>query len=130
MWRFSCEYSHLRGYILSTCNIALKMWILTKSSSNNIFLDIYKILFITRNYGCSFVAKLSWKNTFFFEKMFFTKYALSAEKKILWKKKVLYWKNFLLKKTFFSKKNISENVKNYISKLRNIFLCRKCLYYK
>ena len=37
---------------------------------------------------------------------------------------------FLMKKTFFTEKNINENVKTYISHLRNIFLCRKSLYYK
>ena len=31
---------------------------------------------------------------------------------------------FLLKKTFFTEKNINENVKIYISHLRNIFLCK------
>ena len=129
MWSFSCEYSHLRGYILSTCNIALKMWILTKSSSNNIFLDIYKILFITRNNGCSFVAKLSWKNIFF-EKICFLQNMHYLQKKIFYGKKSFTLKKFFTEKTFFSKKNISENVKNYISNLRNIFLCRKCLYYK
>ena len=42
-------------------------------------------------YGCSFVAKLSWKKKFFFEKIFvfFTKYTLFAEQNIfIWKKKL------------------------------------------
>ena len=68
------------------------------------------------NYGCSFVAKLSWKKIiFFFEKtyVFFTKYTLFAEKMFLSEKKVLYWKFFLLKKTFFTEKNINGNVKKY-----------------
>ena len=84
-------------------------------------------------YGCSFVAKLSWKKKFFFlEKVypFCTKYTLFVEKTFLYGKNVLYWKIFLLKKSFFSEKNISKNVKNYISNLRNTFLCRKCLCYK
>ena len=38
-------------------------------------------------------------------------------------------KSILLKKTFFTQKNINENVKN-ICHFRNIFLHRKCLYYK
>ena len=62
--------------------------------------------------------------------MFFTKYALFAEKMFLYGKKVLYCKSFLPKKTFFTEKNINENLKKYISHGRNIFLCRKCLCYK
>ena len=64
--------------------------------------------------------------------MFSVKYTLFAEKMFLCGKK-FYIKN-LLKKTFFAKKNINENVKKniyiYISHLRKIFLCRKCLCYK
>ena len=52
--------------------------------------------------------------------IFFTKYTLFAEKKFLYGKRVLYWKFFFLKKNSFSDKNISENVKNYMSNLRNI----------
>ena len=46
---------------------------------------------INVGYGCSFVAKLSRKK-FFFEKIFvfFTKYALLAEKMFLYGKKVLH----------------------------------------
>ena len=74
-------------------------------------------------YGCSFVAKLSWKKIFFFfEKMFFKKYTLFAEKMFLYEKKVLYWKFFLLKKTFVKEKNINENVKNYISFEKSSFM--------
>ena len=71
------------------------------------------------------------KKKLFFEEIyaFFTKYRLFAEKMFLYGKK-FYIENFFLKKTFFTKKNINENVKNYISHLRNIFLCRKCLCYK
>ena len=50
---------------------------------------------------------------------------------VLYGKKKFYIENFfLLKKTFFAVKNINENVKTYVSHLRNIFLCRKCLCYK
>ena len=59
------------------------------------------------DYGCSFVAKLSWK---IFE--FFTEYTLFAEKNI-----------FILKKAFFTEKNIYENVKN-------IYLIWEKLFYK
>ena len=45
--------------------------------------------------------------------MFFTKYALFAEKMFLCGKEVLYWKSFLSEKTFFTEKDINENVKIY-----------------
>ena len=63
--------------------------------------------------GCSFIAKLSWI-FFFFEKMFFAKYTLFAEKMFLYGKKVLSWKFFLMKKTFFTEQNVNENVKIHI----------------
>ena len=63
--------------------------------------------------------------------MFFTKYTLFAEKMFLYEKKKFYIENFFYwKKTLFTEKNINENVEIYISRLRNIFLCRKCLCYK
>ena len=82
------------------------------------------------DYGCSFLAKLSRKkNYFFFEKIyvFFTKYTLIAEKMFSYGKKSFILKNFFSEKNFFTEKNI--NVTNYVSHLRNIFLCRKCLCY-
>ena len=52
-------------------------------------------------YGCSFVAKLSWKKKYFFKIfVFFTKYALFAEKKC-----------FYMEKKIFIAKNVNENVK-------------------
>ena len=60
-------------------------------------------------YGCSFVAKLSWKKLFFFEKIFvfFTKYTLFAEKNsFIWKK--IYIDFFF----FFAEKVFIENEKN------------------
>ena len=76
-------------------------------------------------YGCSFVAKLSWKKVFFFWKifLFFTKYTLLAEKNLfIWKKSFIL-NFFLLKITFLTEKNINE------PHFRNIFLHRKCLCY-
>ena len=64
-------------------------------------------------YGCSFVAKLSWKKNFFFEKffVFFTKYTLFGEKSTFtWKKSFIL--KFFTEKTFFAEKNIYENVKS------------------
>ena len=61
-------------------------------------------------YGCSFVAKLSWKKNFFLEKMFafFTKYTLFAEKNnYIWKKK--FYIDFFL---FTEKASFTENEKN------------------
>ena len=62
------------------------------------------------NYGCSFVAKLSWKKTYFFEKIhvFFTKYTLFEENMFLYEKSIIL-NIFLLKITFFTEKNINEN---------------------
>ena len=81
-------------------------------------------------YGCSFVAKVSWKKNFFYEKIFvfLTKYTLQ-KKMFSYGKKVLYWKLFLLKKKNFTEKNKNENVKN-IYLIWKIFLYRKCLFYK
>ena len=62
------------------------------------------------DYGCSFVAKLSWKKMFLYGKEVYIE-------------KCFYWKKL------FTEKNINENVKN-ISHFRNIFLHRKCLCYK
>ena len=54
-----------------------------------------------------FVAKLSWKTIFFFEKtfVFFTKYTLFAEKNVfIWKKKFCNEKCFYWKKLFLQRK--------------------------
>ena len=57
------------------------------------------------DYGCSFVAKLSLKKNFFFEKKnVFIKYTLFAEKMFLFEKKFYHEKNILLKKTFYIEK--------------------------
>ena len=46
-------------------------------------------------YGCSFVAKLSWKKNYFFEKIYaFYKITLFAEKMFLYGKKKFYIENF------------------------------------
>ena len=62
---------------------------------------------VVDKYGCSFVAKLSWKNIFKKTFVFFTKYTLFAEKNVYigkkWKK-CLYWNIFLLKKLFLQRK--------------------------
>ena len=82
-------------------------------------------------YGCSFVAKLSWKKNIFFLKkyVFYKIYIICRKNVFIWKKSFIA-KHFLLKKTFFTEKNINENVKVYISHLRYILLCKKCLCYK
>ena len=61
-------------------------------------------------YGCSFVAKPSWKKFFFFEKIFvlFTKYTLFVEEKCFYMRKTFYNENFFYwKKLFFTEKNIN-----------------------
>ena len=74
-------------------------------------------------YGCSFVAKLSWKKKIFFEKIYvFHKIYIICRKNVfIWKKSFIA-KHFLLKKTFFTEKNINENVKN-------IYLISKIYFY-
>ena len=55
----------------------------------------------TVEYGCSFVAKLSWKRIFFLEKIFvFYKIYITCRKKC-----------FYMEKKNFMEKNINENVK-------------------
>ena len=71
-----------------------------------------KLIFFWRKYLC-FLQKIHYLQ----KKMF------------LYGKKVLYWKMFLLKKNFYREKYKWKR-KKYISHLRNIFLYRKCLYYK
>ena len=69
-----------------------------------------------QRYGCSFVARLSWKNIFFFLRkyLFFTKYTTFAEKI------VFIWKKRFILKFFFTEKN--ENVKINISFGKYIFI--------
>ena len=59
-------------------------------------------------YGCSFVAKLSWKKKLFLRKYlcFLQNMHYLQKKMFLNGKKVLYWKICLLKKTFFTEKNV------------------------
>ena len=79
-------------------------------------------------YGCSFVAKLSWKkNIFFLKNVFYKIYSIYLYKKCFYMERKFYVEKFLYRKNFFTEKNIIENVKKYISHLRNMFLCRKCL---
>ena len=69
--------------------------------------------------------------------MFFTKYTLFAEKMFLYGRKLFFFAeicflqniHYLQKKWLYMEKNINENVKLYMSHLRNIFSCRKCLCY-
>ena len=51
-------------------------------------------------YGCSFVAKLSWKKNIFFLKkyVFYKIYIIYTKNVFIWKKKVLYWEFFCWKK--------------------------------
>ena len=77
-------------------------------------------------YGCSFVAKPSWKKElFYFWKnicVFYKIYIICRKKMFLYGKKVLYWKIFLLKRNFFVEKNINENVKNICHLKNSIFI--------
>ena len=78
-------------------------------------------------YGCSFVAKLSWKKHFFFWKnvcVFYKIYIICRKNNYIWKKKVLYWFFFcLLKKLFFYPEYIySFCKKNFFLIIKNIFV--------
>ena len=53
------------------------------------------------NYGCSFVAKLSWKKFFFFKYLCFLQNIYLQKKIILYGKNILYWFIFT-EKTFFT----------------------------
>ena len=59
------------------------------------------------DYGCSFVAKLSWKKNFFLKKYlcFYKIYIFCRKKYFYMEKKFYNEKIFLLKKTFFTEKN-------------------------
>ena len=64
-------------------------------------------MFKARGYGCSFVAKLSWKKNFFWKNIcvFYKIY-------IICRKKCFYVEKKFYKKKLFLQKNINENVKN------------------
>ena len=66
----------------------------------------YSQLYTAFDYGCSFVAKLSWKKYIYILKkyMFFTKYTLFAKKMFLYGKKVSYCIFFYWKKLFLQRK--------------------------
>ena len=91
-----------------------------------------KINRLHKRYGCSFVAKLSWKKNFFLKKYlcFLQNIHYLQKKMFLYGKKVLHWKIFLLKKNFFYREKYKWKCKKYISHLKNIFLKRKCFCYK
>ena len=75
---------------------------------------LIKSFFYTTEYGCSFVAKLSWKKNCFLKKYcgFYKIYMICS------------------KKNFFYREKYKWKGKKFISHFRNIFLHRKCLVYK
>ena len=75
-------------------------------------------MYYTHRYGCSFVAKLSKKKSFFLKKYCFLQNIRYLQKKM-----------FLYEKKIFIEKNINGNVRK-ISNFRNVFLHRKCLCFK
>ena len=79
---------------------------------------------IMKVYGCSFVAKISWKKKFFFWKniCFLQNIHYLQKKIILYGKTILYWFFFNWKSFFYRK------WKKYISHLRNIFLSRNYIF--
>ena len=74
-------------------------------------------------YGCSFVAKVSWKKNFFYEKIFvfLTKYTLQ-KKMFSYGKKSFILKAFFTEKKKFYREKYKWKCKKYISHLKNIFI--------
>ena len=85
-----------------------------------------------RFYGCSFVAKLSWKKNYFFLKkyIFLQKIHYLQKKWFYMEKKSFILKIFFTEKNFFYREKYKWKCKKYISHFKNIFLHRKCLCYK
>ena len=81
----------------------------------------------TVSYGCSFVAKLSWKKNFFEKICFLQNIHYLQVKCFYMEKKKFNIENFFTEKNFFYGEKYKWKCKNYVSHLRNIFLCRKCL---
>ena len=127
-------YEHKIGYeFLYSCGSLL--WSLEDLSPQHKSCDCPADQFNAKTstvYGCSFVAKLSWKKIFFFEKIFvfFTKYTLFAEKNVFIWKKSFIMKMFFTEKNFFYREKYKWKFKKDISHFRNIFLYKKCLCYK
>ena len=97
---------------------------MTEASLNgeNVIL-VYSFSTVSLNYGCLFVANLSWKNNFFLKKYVFYKiYIICRKNDFIWTKSFIL-KFFFLKKTFFLEKNIKWKCKKiYISFEKYIFM--------
>ena len=110
------------------------LWLWNKISNSVIINILYTVhnIYLRANLWLFICFKTKLKKKFFFEKICFLQNINYLQRKCLYmeKKKSLFLNFFFLKKTFFTEKNINENMKIYISHLRNIFLCRKCLCYK
>ena len=83
-------------------------------------------------YGCSFVAKLSWKKIFFLKTyLFFYKIYIICKKNCFYLEKKFYNEKFFpTEKNFFYREKYKWKCKKYISHFKNIFLHRKYLCYK
>ena len=80
------------------------------------------------DYGCSFVAKLSWKRFFFLKKYLgFWRNIHYVDKKGFYVEKKFY---IFTEKNFLYREKFKWKGKKYILHLKNIFLYRKCLFYK
>ena len=118
------DFKSGQGFPIGPENAVLKIfWILRLKCS-------WFVLNYSGQRLCLFICCKTKKKIFFFEKICYLQNIHYLQKKCFYvEKKVLYWK-FFIKKTFFTEKDIYENVKIYISHLRHILLCRKCLCYK
>ena len=88
------------------------------------------IIFNLVYYGCSFVAKLSWKKKLFWKNIcVFYKIYIICRKKCFYMERKFYIEKFFYWTKLFLQRKIWK-CKKHISHLRNIFLYRKSLCYK
>ena len=143
IWQNSQDNTYARVSFLIKIQASARVAVLQEIQSVNIqflFADsiiisvIWKSvwMFKAREYGCSFVAKLSWNKNFFFWKNIcvFYKIYIICRKKCFYMEKKFYIENFFTEKNFFYREKYKWKCKKYISHFRNIFLHRKCLCYK
>ena len=93
--------------ICSTTERFIEKFSVLKSNHDNLFIFAPSV-----TYGCSFVAKLSWKKIFLWKIIcvFYKIYIIYWKKCFYMEKKFYIETFFLLKKTFFTEKNINEKV--------------------
>ena len=84
------------------------------------------------DYGCSFVAKLSWKKNYFWKNIciFYKIHIICGKKEVfIWEKSFIL-KIFFTEKNFFYREKYKWKCEKHVPHLKNISLYRKCLCYK